>query len=99
MPVLEMTRPNGPVDTHQDSAGSRELPPFPARNGKLIRLPLAQAAPKQRILAVEFRSADGRHWNAIGGGATVAAAIIDARESCPDNATWDAVNWNDLYGD
>jgi hypothetical protein len=60
------------------------------------RLP---AAPTQRILAVEFRSRDGRHWNAIGGGATVAAAIIHAPESCPDKATWDAVSWNDLYGD
>jgi hypothetical protein len=56
-------------------------------------------APEQRILAVEFRSADGRRWNAIGGGATVAEAIIYARESCPDDEPWDAVSWNDLYGE
>jgi len=71
--------------------------PEPAANGKrLRRLP---AATTQRILAVEFRSTDGRHWRAIGGGASVAAAIIDARESCPDNAIWGAVSWNDLYGE
>jgi len=70
------------------------LPLFPAE-----RLPTAPAALEQRILAVEFRSADGRYWNATGGGATVAEAIIDARESCPNDATWDAIGWNDLYGE
>jgi hypothetical protein len=55
--------------------------------------------PEQRVLAVEFRAPDGRRWNAIGGGATVAAAIAYARESCPDDATWVAVGWNDLYGE
>jgi hypothetical protein len=70
-----------------------------ARKGKLMRLPVAPTAPEQRILAVEFRSPDGRSWEAIGGGDTVAAAILYARESCPDDATWDAVGWNELYGD
>jgi hypothetical protein len=51
------------------------------------------------VLAVEFRSADGRCWNAVGGGATVAAAILDAREGLPEDATWEPVEWNDLYGD
>jgi hypothetical protein len=54
---------------------------------------------EQRILAVEFRSDQGRSWNAIGGGATVVAAIASARNGCPDDATWTAVAWNDLYGD
>ncbi len=63
------------------------------------RLGRPAAASPQRILAVEFRSPDGRHWNAIGGGATAAAAIRCARESCPDAVTWDAVRWNDLYGE
>jgi hypothetical protein len=62
-------------------------------------LPVAPAVPEQYILAVEFRSPDTRHWNAVGGGATVAAAILDARQSCPDDATWHAVSWNDLYGE
>jgi hypothetical protein len=72
---------------------------FPAPRGKLNRLPVAPAAPEQRILAVEFRSPEGRHWYAIGGGARVAAAIDWARESCPDDETWHLVGWNDLYGD
>jgi hypothetical protein len=53
----------------------------------------------QRILAVESHSSDGPRWSAIGGGATVADAIVYARESCPEDTTWDAVGWNDLYGD
>ena len=66
----------------------------------VLRLhPPAPAAPEQRILAVKFRSPDARYWNAVGGGATVAAAIIYARESCPDDAAWDAFGWNDLYGE
>jgi hypothetical protein len=56
-------------------------------------------APAQRILAVEFRSPEGRCWSAIGGGATTAAAIADARQACPGDTTWNPVGWNDLYGD
>jgi len=52
-----------------------------------------------RILAVDFRSREGQCWHAIGGGATVAAAIVDARKSCPADATWEAVSWNALYGE
>jgi hypothetical protein len=66
--------------------------------GEFVRLPTA-AAPSPGILAVEFRSPDGRSWNAIGGGDTVAAAIDWARESCPGGTTWHTVSWNDLYGD
>jgi hypothetical protein len=51
------------------------------------------------VLAVEFRSRDGRSWNAVGGGPTVAAAIAYARRSCPRGATWEAVCWEDLYGE
>jgi hypothetical protein len=64
-----------------------------------MRFPVGPAAPERYTLAVEFRSPDGRAWSAIGGGATVAAAITYARESCPDDATWNPVSWNDLYGD
>ena len=88
MSVMVTTRNNRP-------AGHR----FPPASGKPIRLRLAPAAPEQRILAVEFRSPDGRCSNAIGGGATVAAAIVYARESCSDDTVWDAVSWNDLYGE
>ena len=100
MSVLMTTRSNGlPDDAAEDTADHLAGPPFPAANGRLVRLPVASAAPEQHVLAVEFRSADGRRWNAIGGGATVAAAIIYARESCPDEATWDAFSWNHLYGE
>jgi hypothetical protein len=61
--------------------------------------PSTPSPPRQQLLAVEFRSADGRSWHAIGGGATAADAIGFARESCPDGATWVAVRWKDLYGD
>ena len=88
MPVMVTTRNSRP-------AGHR----LPAANGKLIRLPASPAAPEQRVLAIEFRSPDGRCWNAIGGGATVAAAIVYARESCSDDTLWDDVSWNDLYGE
>jgi hypothetical protein len=57
------------------------------------------AAPEQRVLAVEFRSAGGERWHGVGGGATVAEAIRDARESLPEDASWEPVGWNDLYGD
>jgi len=56
-------------------------------------------APEQHVLAVEFHSPEGRRWNAIGGGTTVAEAITFARESCPDGVVWEAVSWNDLYGE
>jgi hypothetical protein len=52
-----------------------------------------------RIVAVEFRSRDGRSWQAIGGGPTLAAAIQYARRSCPADDSWDAVSWEDLYGE
>ena len=68
-------------------------------SGKLARLPSAPAAPEQRVLAIGFRSPDGRFWHAIGGGATAGEAIAFARESCPDDTTWHLVGWNDLYGD
>jgi hypothetical protein len=71
--------------------------PEPA--AKVQPIPRLPTAPKQHILAVKFRSPDGFHWCAIGGGDTVAAAIAWARESCPNDTTWHAVDWNDLYGD
>ena len=70
-----------------------------AQAGRPRQLPAWSEASRQLLLAVEFRSRDGRSWNAIGGGTSVAAAIEWARESCPDGTTWYAVSWNDLYGD
>ena len=96
MSVMVTTRSNRLLAGEDTSDSPARLP---AAHGKLIRLRVAPAAPEQRVLTVGFRSPDGRYWNAIGGGATVAAAIVDARESCPADATWDAVGWNDLYGE
>ena len=98
MSVMVTTRSNRLLaveDTPDRPAGLR----FPSANGKLTRLRSAPAAREQRILAVEFRSPDGRCWNAIGGGATVATAVNYARESCSDDTLWDAVSWNDLYAE
>ncbi len=56
--------------------------------------PLDTAAPvlrRDHILAVEFSSPDGRSWQAIGGGSTLAAAIAFARDSCPGDTSWQAV--------
>ena len=64
-----------------------------------MRLPATPAAPVQHVLAVAFLAPDGRTSSAIGGGPTITGAIADAREGCPYDATWDAVGWNDLYGD
>jgi hypothetical protein len=55
--------------------------------------------PEQHILAVEFRSGDGRSWNAIGGGSTIQSAISYAWRSCPADAIWEAIRWEDLFGD
>ena len=53
----------------------------------------------QHILMVEFTSPDGRAWQAIGGGDTLADAIAFAQDSCPTDATWQPISWNELYGD
>jgi hypothetical protein len=80
MSVIVTTPINGRTDDLNEFS-------FPAPRGKLNRLPAASPAPEQRILAVEFRSPDGRSWHAIGGGATVPAAIDWARGSCSDDET------------
>ena len=73
--------------------------PATLTGGPPLLLPLEPATPKQHILAVTFRSADGRRWRATGAGETVAAAIEWARECCPGDTIWEAQDWNDLYGD
>jgi hypothetical protein len=74
-------------------------PAVAAPNANLTPLRVAAPATAQLILAVEFRSTDGRSWSAIGGGATVAAALDWARECCPDDTSWELLGWEDLYGD
>ena len=61
--------------------------------------PTRLAAAARHILMVEFTSPDGRAWQAIGGGDTLADAIDFARDSCPTHTTWQPLRWDDLYGD
>ena len=53
----------------------------------------------QQVLMVEFTSSDGRTWQAIGGGDTLADAVAFARDSCPADGCWQPIRWNGLYGD
>lgn len=69
----------------------------PART--VVPFPATEAAHRQHIVMVEFTSPDGRSWQAVGGGDTLAAAIAHAQVSCPTDATWQPIRWNDLYGD
>ena len=87
--TTRINRPSDDLNEPALSASNRELRPLPA----------AASTAAQRILAVEFRSTDGRSRNAIGGGATVAAAIAWARECCPGDTSWELIGWEDLYGD
>lgn len=52
----------------------------------------------QLVLSVEFTSSDGRTWEAIGGGDSLAGALAFARESCPADVSWQPVRWSHLYG-
>ena len=78
----------------------REAARLTVPEGTLILFPSTSRPPHaQHILMVEFGSPDGRSWQAIGGGDTLADAIAFAQDSCPTDATWQPISWNDLYGD
>ena len=64
-----------------------------------IELVTIPPALQQSVLVVEFQSLDGRTCTAIGGGSTNAEAIKYAREGCQAGVEWNAVGWNDLYGE
>lgn len=89
------------VHTHlaprRDSRPAGRRRPPAAAAGAVIPFPSAQPAPA--LVRVEFTSPDGRAWQAIGGGDTLAEAVADARDSCPRHTTWEPVRWLDLYGD
>jgi hypothetical protein len=63
------------------------------------RRPPSLQAPTEIVLMVDFASADGRSWWAVGVGDTLADALAFARDSCPTDTTWQPIHWNDLYGD
>jgi hypothetical protein len=51
------------------------------------------------LLVVDFRTAEGREWSAVGGGESVAEAVEVARRSLPAGHDWQLARWNQLYGD
>lgn len=59
----------------------------------------SRPAAAQHILTVDFASPDGRTWQTIGGGDTLASAVAFARASCPEDAIWEPIRASDLYGD
>jgi hypothetical protein len=51
------------------------------------------------LLNVDFASAAGDEWSAIGGGDSIPEAIAAARDALPARLDWELVRWNHLYGD
>jgi hypothetical protein len=51
------------------------------------------------LLNVDFASAAGDEWSAIGGGDSLPKAIAAARGAPPARLHWELVRWNHLYGD
>ena len=51
------------------------------------------------LLNADFEGSGGEEWSSVGGGDTVREAIDSAREALPAGAEWDAVRWNDLWGE
>jgi hypothetical protein len=51
------------------------------------------------LLNVDFATAAGDDWSAIGGGDSIPEAIAAARDALPTGLDWELVRWNHLYGD
>jgi hypothetical protein len=51
------------------------------------------------LLNVDFASAAGDEWSAIGGGDSLPEAIAAARDALPVGFDWELVRWNHVYGD
>jgi hypothetical protein len=83
------------------STPTRLDPPRGLRRGNttIHPVPSTNAVRTQHVVSVEFVSCDGRVWQAVGGGNTLAAAVAFAHDSCPTDSMWEAVRWNELYGD
>ncbi len=92
---LNALRGFGPAKfTHRKPAARPAVP-----TGTVNPLPSTQRSHAQHVLMVEFTSPDGRTWQAIGGGDTLADAIVFAQDGCPTDAAWQPISWSDLYGD
>jgi hypothetical protein len=51
------------------------------------------------LVNVDFASAAGDEWSAIGGGDSLPEAIAAARGALPARLDWELVRWNHLHGD
>jgi hypothetical protein len=51
------------------------------------------------LLNVDFASAAGDEWSAIGCGDSLLEAIAAACDALPAGLDWELVRWNHLYGD
>jgi hypothetical protein len=51
------------------------------------------------LLNVDFATAGGDEWSAIGGGDSIPEAIAAARDALPGGLEWELVRWNHLYGE
>ena len=82
----------------------------PSAGGDHVHMNLAYEAPVARrhgptphfnafLLNVDFASATGDEWSAIGGGDSLPGAIAAAREALPTGLDLELVGWNHLYGD
>jgi hypothetical protein len=85
-------------------------PGWAARDHVHMNLALAYEAPvalrhdpaphfNALLLNVDFASAAGDEWSAIGGGDSLAEAIAAARDALPAGLDWELVRWNHLYCD
>src|SRR5262249_11833467 len=107
-------RPGLLLRGRSDPRRSRHRPARPGRarrrdapawtHTRLVRLPakgraMPLSAPGQVVLVVDFTSAEGRTWWAVGVGDTHVDAIAFAQDSCPTDTIWRPLGWNDLYGD
>jgi len=75
-----------------------DAPPRWAANAELAQLaaPAARKRPSSPSSSDRPTDAPGRQSAAA---QRSRRQIEWARESCPADTTWEAINWNDLYGD
>ncbi len=79
----------------EDAAMSAQLAPVSE-----VARSFAPASPHNpHLLNVEFEGPGGEEWSSLGGGETIGEAIDSARDALPAGVEWDAVRWNDLWGE
>ena len=51
------------------------------------------------LLNVDFEAPGGEQWSALGGGESVAEAIVAAQDALPAGPAWRLSGWNHFYGE